>query len=118
MFSCEHCKIFTSTYFEEHLRKTASKIAKVRRSIAKQNMLFIVFTIEYLNSKVLTHFNFKIVLMILLGQLSYIKFFFLRIKKIFDNFKLKKVLLYLLILFGYFGERSIYCVYVAVATSI
>ena len=56
--------------------------------------------------------------MILLGQLSYIKFFFLRIKKIFDNFKLKKVLLYLLILFGYFGERSIYCVYVAVATSI
>ena len=106
MFSCEHCKIFTSTYFEEHLRMTASKIAKVRRSIAKQNMLFTVFTIEYLNSKVLTHCNFKIVLMILLGQLSYIKIFFLRIKKIFDNFKLKKVLLYLLIRFGYFGKEK------------
>ena len=44
--------------------------------------------------------------MILLGQLSYIKIFFLRIKEIFDNFKLKKVLLYLLILFGYFGKEK------------
>ena len=26
MFSCEYCEIFTSTYFEEYLRKTASSI--------------------------------------------------------------------------------------------
>ena len=25
MFSCEHCKIFKNTYFEEHQRMAASK---------------------------------------------------------------------------------------------
>ena len=27
MFSCEYCKIFESTYFEEHLQTTASELS-------------------------------------------------------------------------------------------
>ena len=30
MFSCEICESFENTYFEEHLRTTASKVAEFR----------------------------------------------------------------------------------------
>ena len=29
LFSCEHCKIFKSTYFEEHLRTAGSKLMRL-----------------------------------------------------------------------------------------
>ena len=39
MFSCEYCKIFKSTYFEEHLQMTASYFMKKNRHSWRRNNL-------------------------------------------------------------------------------
>ena len=41
MFSCTYCEIFKKTYFEEHLRKAASKLAK-RMQLSIQYMLVLL----------------------------------------------------------------------------